>query len=133
MRVRSPTFMTMPFPSNVLKPDSSALMLYVPFGRLGRTYCPDGLLVVLKFSPVETSVALMTTLGTTPPVESDTVPTIVACCAKAKNWKASSSKQQGNTEPSLNFTNLPLDVDYESFHRMTDSRGIVSLTTRGVR
>src|ERR1700689_5854693 len=96
-RVRSPTLRTMSFSSNDLNPAASALTSYEPFGRLGSTNWPAVLLVVLKFAPVAVWVALIETPGTTAPVGSDTVPTIVACWAEAWNTKASRKRQHGNT------------------------------------
>src|SRR5215470_16919457 len=66
----------------VVKPGSSALRRIVPV-RTGRRNAPRSSVTATNVLPVASCRAVMVTPGSTPPVESVTVPLIVASCAES--------------------------------------------------
>src|SRR5215472_2978110 len=80
----SPTWRTIPDCAKVRKPGSDASNLYGPRGRFGRTYNPVSFATVMRLMPVSVCVAVTSTPGKTPPLESWTTPLIwaVACAQR---------------------------------------------------
>src|SRR5258705_2465946 len=77
----SPTSSCNPSRTTVVKPGNSAAILYAPT-RAGMRYTPRSSVTAAKVLPVASSTAVTTTPGSTPPVESVTVPVNVASSAE---------------------------------------------------
>ena len=84
----------------VLKPCSSAVTAYVPRGRLVSRYSPAFSETVVRVSLVPVFLATTVTPGSTPPLESLTVPVSVPLddCAKTIDGSNSKEREQANRD-----------------------------------
>src|ERR1700688_3581139 len=90
-RIRSFTSNTTPLYSSTLKPEARAFTSYLPISKLGTTYWPASCVARVRTVPVSTLVTRIATFGTTAPLGSVTVPTIVASWAVTRDGNATST------------------------------------------
>ena len=91
---------TRPSRITVRKPGSSQRTVYVPEGRNGTLYCPVALVTATRASLVLTLTTLTVTPGTTPWVESVTVPSICAvwACARVEQSRNAAAAASGRNK-----------------------------------